>query len=411
MTIVPPDLSVSHRRGSAVVVVRDRDGRPVPHIEVEVAQTGHDFSFGNIVFDFEALAAGHGADGDEALARLWLDVFNTGTLPFYWGSFEPDEGEPRTAGLRAVAEWFAARGVRLKGHPLVWHTVQPPWLLRHDLDAIERRQRDRIRRDVSGFADLIDTWDAIIEVVIMPVFDREDNGITRLALDRGRIHMVRMAVEEAKAANPGATLLINDFDLSTAYECLLEGVLEAGIAVDAIGLQTHMHQGYRGEDATLAIVDRFARFGLPIHMTETSLVSGALMPPEIEDLNDYRVASWPSTPEGEARQAAEVTRHYRSLVAHPAVQSITYWGITDRDAWLGAPIGLVRADGSPKPAYDALRDLVKGEWWVPPTTVRADADGAVAVSGFRGSYVARARGVEVEFRLSGAEGEVSLVVG
>jgi hypothetical protein len=145
-------------------------------------------------------------------------------------------------------------------------------------------------------------------------------------------------------------------------------------------------------------------------MTETSLVSGTLMPPEIEDLNDYRVPSWPSTPEGEARQADEIARHYRSLVAHPAVQSITYWGITDRDAWLGAPIGLVRADGTPKPSYDALHRLVKGDWWVPPTTVQADADGAVAVTGFRGSYVARSQGVEVEFRLTDAEARVPLVV-
>ena len=29
------------------------------------------------------------------------------------------------------------------------------------------------------------------------------------------------------------------------------------------------------------------------------------MPPEIVDLNDYQVESWPSTPEGEARQADE----------------------------------------------------------------------------------------------------------
>ena len=122
----------------------------------------------------------------------------------------------------------------------------------------------------------------------------------------------------------------------------------------------------------LAIVDRFARYGLPLHLTETSLVSGDLMPADIVDLNDYQVAEWPSTPEGEARQADEIERHYRSLVAHPAVEAITYWGITDDGAWLGAPIGLVRADGTPKPSYEALRRLVKEEWWIAPTTGHTD---------------------------------------
>ena len=59
--------------------------------------------------------------------------------------------------------------------------------------------------------------------------------------------MVRLAIDAARAADPGATLLVNDFDLSPAYERLIEECLDAGIRIDAIGLQTHMHQGYRGE--------------------------------------------------------------------------------------------------------------------------------------------------------------------
>jgi endo-1,4-beta-xylanase len=149
--------------------------------------------------------------------------------------------------------------------------------------------------------------------------------------------------------------------LSSDYEALIEGVLEAGIAVDAIGVQTHMHQGYRGEETMPATVDRFARFGLPLHLTETTLLSGDLMPPEIVDLNDYQIPSWPSTPEGAVRQADEILRHYRSLVGHPAVHSNTYRSLTDDGAWLGAPGGPVRADGTAKPSFHALRSLIKGE--------------------------------------------------
>ena len=399
-------MSVDHRRATAQVTVVDADGIPLSNADVSLEQKRHAFAFGNIGFDFITLAnaepapnatgpavfGGASVEGLAELSNLWLDVFNTATLPFYWRGFEPVEGKPDTDRLRNTAQWFADRGVTVKGHPLTWHTLAPEWLVDRPVDEIEKLQRERIRREVSNFAGVIDTWDAINEVVIMPVFTAEKNGISRLAHSIGRIPMVRLAFTEARAANPSATLILNDFDLSSAYECLIEGVLEAGIPIDAIGLQTHMHQGYWGEEAMLAMVDRFARFGLPLHLTETTLLSGDLMPPDIVDLNDYQIPSWPSTPEGEARQADEVERHYRSLVGHPAVQAINYWGITDDGAWLGAPAGLVRTDGTPKPSYDALKSLIKGEWWLPQTTVRTDADGRLELSGFFGDYAVTAHG-------------------
>ncbi|GGM41509.1 beta-xylanase [Micromonospora sonchi] len=409
------DTSLRHRRGKTTLVVRGPEGQPLPEQPVTVAQQRHAFGFGNIGFDFVDLVGGPRPEADgqpfggtdqvdlERLGELWLNLFNTATLPFYWGSYEPRRGAPDTERLTKTARWLAERGVTVKGHPLVWHTVQPPWLLGVDLDEVERLQRARIRDLVGGFAGLIDTWDAINEAVIMPVFANGDNAITPLARARGRIHMVRMAFEEARAANPAATLLLNDFDLSSAYECLIEGVLEAGIRIDAIGLQTHMHQGYRGEEQMQQLLDRFARYGLPLHLTETTLVSGHLMPPEIVDLNDYQIPEWPSTPEGEARQADDIARHYRSLLAHPAVESINYWGLTDRGAWLGAPAGLVRADGSRKPSYDALEALIKGEWWLPPTTMRTDADGTVTVEGFLGDYTVSAGDRTARFTIDAAD--------
>jgi hypothetical protein len=111
------------------------------------------------------------------------------------------------------------------------------------------------------------------------------------------------------------------------------------------------------------------------------------------------VAEWPSTPSGEERQADEIERHYRTLLRHPAVRSITYWGLTDDGAWLGAPSGLVRADGTAKPAYAALRHLIKGEWWLPETSVVADDDGRIVVEGFAGDYRVRTGGGEATIDL------------
>ncbi|WP_433796703.1 endo-1,4-beta-xylanase [Actinoplanes sp. CA-252034] len=392
-----------HRIGEALITVVDTDGQPLADRDVTVEQRGHAFGFGNIGFDFVPVANDEPAavTGQDA---LWFDLFNTATLPFYWSLFEPGRGRPDTDRLHRAAQWFTDRGARVKGHPLVWHTLAPDWLRELSTDEVEATVRARIRREVTEFADVVHTWDAINEVVIMPVFrnEKHPNAITRLAMDRGRIATVRLAFEEARAADPTATLLLNDFDMSAAYECLIEGVLEAGIRIDAIGLQSHMHQGYWGEDRTLAVLDRFARYGLPLHLTETTLVSGDLMPPEIDDLNDYQIPSWPTTPEGEQRQADEIVRHYRTLVGHPSVQAVTYWGFTDHDAWLGAPAGVVRADGTPKPAYHALRDLVKGEWWLAPTTLRTDHAGRVEVRGFLGDYRLNCDGRAASFALTAA---------
>lgn len=377
----------AHRRGDAVVTVLGADGQPLANTEVVVEQTRHDFGFGCIGFDL--IDHANGTADESRLAADWLGLFNLTVLPFYWGLFEPKRGEPDTARLQQSARWFRERGVRVKGHPLVWHTVKAAWLDALPTDEVERIVRERVRREARDFAGLVDEWDAINEVVIMPDFVNEPDGvpnaISRLARQLGRVEMVRLAVDEARASDPGVRLLLNDFDLSVDYERLIEQVLEAGVTIDAIGVQTHMHQGFRGAQL-VELADRFGRFGLPVHFTETTILSGELMPADIVDLNDYVVDEWPSTPEGEARQAIELEQHYRMLVGHPNVASITYWGITDRGAWLGAPVGLVRADGRRKPGYDALRRLIKNEWWVAPTAVRTDEAGRVAVSGFAGDF-------------------------
>ncbi|WP_228545872.1 endo-1,4-beta-xylanase [Microcella flavibacter] len=391
---------LDHRRGSAVATLVDAAGRPLADREVVVEQVRHAFSFGCIGFDL--IDHANGEEDESALADDWLELFTLAVLPFYWGLFEPERGHPDTARLQQAARWFRERGVRVKGHPLVWHTVKAAWLDALPIDEVERLVRERVRREVGDFAGLIDEWDAINEVVIMPDFVNEPDGvpnaISRLARTLGRVDMVRMAVDEARSVVPGVKLLLNDFDLSVDYERLIEQVLDAGVRLDAIGVQTHMHQGFRGGQL-LELADRFGRFGLPVHFTEASLVSGDLMPADIVDLNDFQPSVWPSTPEGEARQADELEQHFRMLVGHPAVESVTYWGITDRGAWLGAPIGLVRADGTRKPSFDRLRALFREEWWHAPTTLRTDADGRVTVVGFAGDYAITAGDARAEFAL------------
>lgn len=387
---------------ATTLTVSTENHTPLANQEITIEQTRHKFLFGCNGFDFIPYANGELTGKErsqvEELSVKFTDLFNFVTLPFYWGRFEPQAGNPDTRRLNQAARWCVDQQLLVKGHPLSWHTLAPDWLLSMNNSEILATLLKRIEREVIGFKGLIDMWDVINEVVIMPIFTKYDNGLTRLCQELGRIETIRRVFEAARAANPGAKFLLNDFDVSPAYDILVEGCLTAGIQIDILGIQSHMHQGYWGVEKTQYILEQFSRFNLPIHFTETTIISGALMPPEFEDLNDYQVTDWPTTPAGEERQAREVVQHYKTLFAHPLVEGITWWDFSD-GKWLNAPGGLVRKDGTVKPAYEELLKLVKGEWWIGPTKFKTDQDGKVEFCGFLGDYELSCAGRKAAFSL------------
>ena len=381
---------LEHRRASARLQILNPDGTAAANRRVTVDQKSHQFLFGCGAFDAVQLMKTQDESRKAFLGQRmdqWLRLFNYGTLPFYWGRYEPEEGKTAYQETMAAAKWLKEKGVRVKGHPLCWHTACAPWLMAFSNEEILRRQLERIHRDVTAYKGVIDMWDVINEVVIMPVFDKYDNAITRICKDLGRIRLVKEVFAAARESNPDAVLLINDFNTSVSYEILLEGLLEAGVPISAIGIQSHQHQGYWGLEKLNDVLTRFSRFKLPIHFTENTLISGEIMPPHIVDLNDWQVDSWPSTKEGEERQAREISEMYSVLFAHPLVEAITTWDFND-GCWLKAPSGFVREDNSEKPSYHALMKLIHGEWET-HETLTTDSEGRLSFTGFKGEYALR----------------------
>ncbi|MCL2800226.1 MAG: endo-1,4-beta-xylanase [Treponema sp.] len=385
--------NLEHRKGAVTVQLLKDDGTPLANCDVKITQKSHKFLFG--VGGFEAVELmGGKSDGEpiddsrkahltEKLGKLFK-FNNFATLPFYIGRYEPNEGKPDEKRLMAGARYFTEKNITTKGHPLCWHTVCADWLMNYSNAEILKKVIERVERDVSAFKGIIDIWDVINEVVIMPVFDKYDNAITRICKEYGQVRIVKEVFEAAKRANPNAVLLLNDFDMSNDYEVLLEKCLDAGIPIDVIGLQSHQHQGYWGDNKVYNVLERFSRFGLPLHFTENTLISGDLMPPHIVDLNDWQVEEWPTTKEGEERQEKEITHLYDILFAHPKVEAITTWSGGD-NAWLHAPAGFLRIDNSEKPSYKSMEKKILTDWRT-ETTERTDANGNVTIKGFKGSY-------------------------
>ncbi len=376
-------MNIDHRKINSRIRFTDSRGNAIANTGIDIRQSAHEFLFGCGAFDFIPYVT----EGDEEYRQLtesWLKIFNYATLPFYWGNYEPEEGKPNRDALMKTAEYLKDKGVRVKGHPLCWHTACADWLMKYDNSEILDKQLKRIDREVNGFKGVIDMWDVINEVVIMPIFDKYDNAITRICKEKGRVGLIKEVFERAHEDNPDAVLLLNDFNTSISYEILIDGCLNAGVPISAIGIQSHQHQGYWGKEKLCEVLERFSHFGLPIHFTENTLISGEIMPAYIEDLNDWQVDSWPTTPEGEERQAREIEEMYRILFEHPLVEAITTWDYRD-GAWLKAPSGFVRTDNSLKPSYMMLKKLVREEWWT-DTTVRTDDNGYAEVNAFKGDY-------------------------
>ncbi|HTL18331.1 MAG TPA: endo-1,4-beta-xylanase, partial [Patescibacteria group bacterium] len=130
---------------------------------------------------------------------------------------------------------------------------------------------------------------------------------------------------------------------------------------------------------------KYAKLGLPIHFTETTILSGA---------REGQTGGWgASTSEGEEAQADQAANFYTMLFAHPALAAITWWDFSDYHAWQNAPAGLVRKDMSAKPVYDRLLELIKHQWWT-NVELMTDENGTCGARGYYGSYRISADGAD-----------------
>ena len=373
-----------YRKSPALVEVVSA-GRPVPGATVRIEQTRHRFLFGCNIFMWRPIDPRRSDDPavrlQQEYRQRFADLLNYATLPFYWWSYEPRPGQPRHKETEAVARWCQENHIRTKGHPLAWNHGEPRWLP-EDSDEVLRLQLARIEDCVQRFAGLVDYWDVVNEAVAFdrPTCQRQAPRLTATWAKLGRIEFTKRCVERARAASANAFLLVNDYIVDPRYEKLLEELkdVDGQLPFNAIGIQSHQHGGVWSNRKIWDVCERFGRFGLPLHFTETTILSGQQGWQLPRD-------KWLSTPEGEKRQAQEVVRFYTMLFSHPAVEAITWWDFSDLGAWQGAPAGLVRKDMSPKPAYEELMRLIKGQWWT-RTEGKTNQDGQFTWEGFHGQY-------------------------
>ena len=103
---------ISHRIINKRIKFLDAQGNPLSNSNVRVSQTDHSFLFGCGAFDFLPFV-NEGKEEHKQITDSWLEIFNYGTLPFYWGRYEPVEGRTAYPETFAAANWLREKGVRV----------------------------------------------------------------------------------------------------------------------------------------------------------------------------------------------------------------------------------------------------------------------------------------------------------
>ena len=220
--------------------MRNRRGKAIRGARVKVEQLRHDFRFGSNFFMF-----GHCGkpELEEQYRQRFEALLNYCTLGFYWASYERERGKPHYAYTDQVVAWTREHGITCKGHPLVW-----------DHPAASRLAGCRMIRRKSSGSPLraCGTSSRAIRAALTsgtwstkPTHLADKPNKTKMAnwaAALGAVPYVAEHLKVARAANPQATLLVNDYRIGPAYYKILDSLRDNGkLLFDAVGIQSHMH--------------------------------------------------------------------------------------------------------------------------------------------------------------------------
>ncbi|MCW3052128.1 MAG: Endo,4-beta-xylanase precursor, partial [Chthonomonadales bacterium] len=283
-----------YRKAAAKVVVVDAKGKPLSNVRVEWVQTRHAFLFG-----CAALSLLNHTDSakEEAYQKQFSDLFNYATVLTYWQDTDPEPNRQDLDKLTARVKRLNEMNIRVKGHPLILAGAAPAWAPK-DPDKVRDLNQKRITDLVSRFQNQIEVWDVVGDVTTA---SGVQNGLGAWARKAGPAQLTADALTWARAANPHATLLYNDYKLDADYTSLIEKLKELSAPLDVLGLEAHMGGGAEWPLTKVwETAETFRPLGKNLHFSEITVPS--------DDPKADHSKSWPSTPAGEKRQADYVEK-------------------------------------------------------------------------------------------------------
>lgn len=351
-------------------------GAPLAGVRVRVTHRKHLFRFGS-VFPLAYVPRPDETDVDRLHREAFAQLFNTGVVQIYASTYEPAPGQYLDEERHQRIGWLRANGFAVRLHPLFWSQLPPKFLA--STDEVQPWMDAFLQHVSTEFLPQCAEADVFNELVH---WTRFRHPLADALGGDAMVPVVVRTLQEFKRLNPQVAAVVNDYDNSPAFFHLLEKVIAAGGPVDVIGQQSHMHSGEWSPTLVWQTIERLSQLRRPVLFSEFNVQSGE---PRTIPYNRDEVG-WTTTPEGEQRQADYLRMIYPLIYSHPDTEGIVYWSFTDLRAWLAAPAGLLRKDGSRKPSYEALDQLINHAWRTSGEFV-TDAAGEVVVPGaFEGEY-------------------------
>ena len=253
-----------------------------------------------------------------------------------WEISEPEPGRFDFGPADRIVDFATRHRMAVRGHVLVWHLQNPPWLADLSPARLRAALAEHIRTLMQRYTGRIAEWDVVNEAVA-------DDGRLRRSvwLDKLGLGYIALAFRLAHQADPRARLFYNDYGAegegtkADAVYRLVAALRRQGVPIDGIGLQGHVDT--TAPPGYARTVRRFAKLGLDVELTEL----------------DVRTRG------GEA--AAQAAQYARLVAGCRPCTRFTVWGLDDADSWVpGAYPGfghatLLDEQLRPKPAFDAFR--------------------------------------------------------
>jgi endo-1,4-beta-xylanase len=269
-----------------------------------------------------------------------------------WNPVQKTPGVYDFSGGDAIVAFAESRGVRVKGHALVWHQALPSWVESLSPPELRIAVEEHIRTVAGHYRRRVYAWDVVNEAI-----DDSQPGLRSTVFSRGLgPDYVAELFRFARRADPEAELIYNDYGgeglnrkSNDIYE-LVKDLKQRGL-VDGVGLQMHISAASFPSVADVrANIQRLADLGLQVNLSEM-------------DVRVREVAGDPATKLQRQRQV------YRDVVAACVAvtrcEAVTFWGFTDAHTWVDSAFGpddplLFDEQYRAKPAFFGVQDAFLG---------------------------------------------------